>query len=360
MFKFLPRLKIRQRLFGWIPKRQKEISRDAELERLERFVVLRDAMAKPSLNARALLQSAARDIKEGVKTQSFTSTNALIAHMGALANKHALELDSALENHLLKSCSDTEELMKTNNIKDNTDFNEIHKDKGSDYAITSSISNENMVEDAQAAYRLLVFKLYCENLVNNSSNLNIPSSGQLARVKLARLIDASLQGTPTERLNQHLMIFSGAQATDGLNQEELQANFYTLLEPEIFATENLLYRLDYMTRKQKKALKKYASTYLLDVFELNVKSRCVFNWVHPNYDGLKAVEEETKLDASTLCRGVREFFPEAAVATATFLGDYTGTRRAHHEQAKDDKQTLRYGAIFFILTFVMDMVVGFK
>lgn len=69
---------------------------------------------------------------------------------------------------------------------------------------------------------------------------------------------------------------------DKVDQYQLQFSFYTLYEPEIQSSVQLLSNYTGTNKKLLKELPKFASTYLLDILELNTKSRSVFCWSGKN------------------------------------------------------------------------------
>jgi len=120
--------------------------------------------------------------------------------------------------------------------------------------------------------------MYCTRIVSdilkgNLVTLNWDSDS------IRRYIDAILLGSASERINEHMRMFSSSKVT----QHQLQANFYSILEPEVEAVVAFHNLITGSHPDHKKKLKKFANAYLLDVTELNMKSRCVFCWTGAHY-----------------------------------------------------------------------------
>jgi hypothetical protein len=59
---------------------------------------------------------------------------------------------------------------------------------------------------------------------------------------------------------------------------QLQLCFYTLYDPEVVACTDAFLHITNLNKRNYKTYKKYSKNYLLDVLELNIKSRCIFAW----------------------------------------------------------------------------------
>lgn len=166
-------------------------------------------------------------------------------------------------------------------------------------------------ENDSAHARLLLLKHYVIRMRKAIENGDLPVLG-VNNHDILNLCETILNGTSTERL--HGMYFANAVCVFGnftcvmtlliahismygttFTQAQLQACMYCLLEPEITSCIELLKDNlkssspsssdKVMLKPWNKALKHHAkllkkqnSDYLLDVLELNVKTRCVFAW----------------------------------------------------------------------------------
>ena len=95
------------------------------------------------------------------------------------------------------------------------------------------------------------------------------------------------------------------------NSEELQQCFNCLFIPEISAVQLTLRKQPIWTKIEDKKIEKFASSYLLDQFELGMKGRCVFNYIHPDYHGITPVDENARLNINELCESRQLYFQDA-------------------------------------------------
>ena len=170
-----------------------------------------------------------------------------------------------------------------------------------------------------------------------------------------------------------------------VTQHQLQENFYAVLEPEINALVSFNNLIKEAHPHHKKRLTKYAKTYLLDVAELNMKSRCVFCWTgliyitnilvflfnivnflsydylisltEPTYSGFSPLPDIHMLPRDDIIKGRRKYFPESDHVALTFMKDYIGERRLYYHNIVENRQTMRSGFIFFIVTCILDVIV---
>ena len=89
-------------------------------------------------------------------------------------------------------------------------------------------------------------------------------------------------------------------------------------------------------------------------------SRCIFNWSHPDYQGIKPVEEDSTLTIAVATKGRHEYYPESSSIASMFHKDYVGTRRLFHQTRKDNRQTMKNGFWFFMGTMILDVIVMTK
>jgi len=224
-------------------------------------------------------------------------------------------------------------------------------------ALSTFLSSEEEADRlrprALAGLRLLMFKKYCLAMESAAREGVVELVVPRRIALLNTVVDANLLGTAPERHVEHMRLFEGGTMT----QEGVQSCLYLTLEPEVEAATELLREQPQITKKVRKALDKYSKTYLLDIAEVNVKSRCIFNWSHPAYAGLKPVEEDSVLGVDVLAKGRQEFFPESNDVAAMFHKDYVGVRKLFWEKKRDNRSTLKKGAWFFMGTMVLDLIV---
>lgn len=99
------------------------------------------------------------------------------------------------------------------------------------------------------------------------------SAEALKAEKFKELIDITIRGTASERIEAQLKLFGPE-----LNQERLQECFYSLYEPEVHTCTKLFLRSPLVHPHHQKKMPKFAKAYLLDKHDLNMKLRCILGW----------------------------------------------------------------------------------
>ena len=135
----------------------------------------------------------------------------------------------------------------------------------------SEDSNE-FIFKYETGLRVRLLKNYLTSILKSIEEKDIDIT-YLTKSHLDRLVEAFLIGSGSERIVQHILLYG-----EKLNQIKLQECFYTLYEPEVITCESILTSFKSLEKKNIKSIPKFSKNYLLDVMELNIKSRCVFNW----------------------------------------------------------------------------------
>lgn len=121
----------------------------------------------------------------------------------------------------------------------------------------------------------------------------------------------------------------------------------------------------------RKLVPKYCKIYLLDRFELNMKSRCVFAWTganiwmyvsqvivlfnaDPKFDAFKPVDDKTFLAIEDLLKGSRLYFTEAEDFSSKFVKDFTADRRIYYANNKEFRETMNIGLAYTLATILAD------
>jgi hypothetical protein len=145
-------------------------------------------------------------------------------------------------------------------------------------AITPPSHNLINFRTRQLLMRLYLLKNYLKNVDSLLQNNELPKetfSEETSSDKYLKLIDVILLGTAAERIEAHLRLFPNPHT-----QEILQYAYYSLIESELqtaLQMQSKYYPILY--QKHLKIIKKIFPTYLLDVYELNTKLRCVLAWI---------------------------------------------------------------------------------
>lgn len=138
----------------------------------------------------------------------------------------------------------------------------------------------------------------------------------------------------------------------------LQSCFYTLLEPEIIVVSKAYLSVHQSNQKVykkfEKNISKFTNSYLLDTLDLNTKSRCVFAWSDPEFNGFKPIPDDRSLNKQFLLDGIDKYFKEAEDIGHKFISDLIGERRMYYEDNREFSSTIRYGVVFVICTCMID------
>ena len=137
---------------------------------------------------------------------------------------------------------------------------------------STSEDSDEIIFKYETGLRVRLLKNYLTIILKSIEEKDIDVT-HLTKFHLNRLVEAFLIGSGSERIVQHILLYG-----EKLNQIKLQECFYTLYEPEIMTCESVLTSFKSLDKKSIKSIPKFSKNYLLDVMELNIKSRCVFNW----------------------------------------------------------------------------------
>ena len=271
---------------------------------------------------------------------------------------------------------DTSNINNSNSPKSNVDPSSEEYMELQDFLCRSVDSRDSILV---TAYRLLLLKHYATHMSTllkngdikilndhqidhsiadgNSMNGNIcSSSGDKWGIdKSLLIIHSFLLGTGAERVHTHMRLFA-----NDFNSEELQQCFNCIFMPEILSAQLTLRKQPVWTKLEDKKIDKFASSYLLDQFELGMKGRCVFNYIHPDYHGITPVDENARLDVNQLCASRQLYFQDATTVSTAFVNDYMTIRREYWSNKKEKNDNLKYGALFFLATCVFDYLVMVK
>lgn len=225
---------------------------------------------------------------------------------------------------------------------------------------------------AQTVLRVALLRHYLLRLRKAVTEGDVPAARLQGDVALARLTDAVLLGTSSERLFEHLSLFSGSgQETFTLGK--LQDAFYTIFEPEVLVAMTIIAgpvellpehrkNLPVHTKKKRwwhrspKTPESLTTSYLLDKFELNVKSRCVFAWSDPEFRGF-TIEDNAKISLEAALEARAAYFESGLSVGHQMTSDFTADRRLLYHDRKELRESLRNGAVFVAIVTVLDMFI---
>jgi len=208
--------------------------------------------------------------------------------------------------------------------------------------------DDNKIHRQQAALRILNCELYLKNMLKLVINGDLDIS-RINENRLLQICDAFLLGKASDRILEHLTLYSSE-----FNQWQLQDSFYQIFEQEVQAVTNTFLLVRGLRKLHFKNLPKYSGSYLLDVLDLNMKSRCVFSWSDPNFTGLKPLPDDHIIPLDTLMISRRLYFNNSIEIGSMFAKDYLGSRRAAYTDKKDTRDTLRNGFYFLVVTCFLD------
>ncbi len=203
--------------------------------------------------------------------------------------------------------------------------------------------------DCEAALRLSLTQVYCQRLVVALEEGEIPVDNLHDEDKIIRLLDAFLLGSSDQRIEEHLRLYLPA-----LDQASLQNAFYVMYDPEVATVGSALKIVRGLHKDLAKQIPKFADSYLLDRLELNVKSRSVFCWSDPNFNGIKPLADDHVISIEDLVKSRAEYFEEGGEVGKQFMEALTGDRRVYYFEKKELRSTARKGALFWLGCVVLD------
>ena len=171
----------------------------------------------------------------------------------------------------------------------------------------------------------------------------------VSREWLMRLSDSFLLGTSSERLLEHYHLCGG-----NITQMKLQDSFYGIFEPEIQTVLSLFKLLISPNMKvrglqkiHKKALTKLGDSFLLDILELNTKSRMVFCWADVKYTGFQALPDEKIMPLAHLLVSRYKYFSESLEVGHLFARGYSRDLALLRATKRENDETFRYLVAFW-------------
>lgn len=213
--------------------------------------------------------------------------------------------------------------------------------------------------EAQTCLRLALLREYLSRLRRGVVDGDVRSERLVGprADKLLRLCDAVLLGSASERLLEHLVLFD--DEAGNFSQGSLQDAFYLLYEPEVQTVVSALMTVDdlHADHRKKKGVVKFASTYLLDRLELNVKSRCVLAWCDPNYKGFNALPDTVRASLPEILSSRAQYFEQGLAVGHTLIHDVMADRRLHFFDRGEMRESVRNGAVFIACVSVLDALI---
>lgn len=213
--------------------------------------------------------------------------------------------------------------------------------------------------ESQTCMRLALLRSYLARLRRGVADGDVKAERLVGprADKLLRLCDAVLLGSASERLLEHLLLFDDEMG--GFSQGSLQDALYLLYEPEVQTVLSALLAVDelHADLRKKKGVVKFASTYLLDRLELNVKSRCVLAWCDPSYKGFNALPDTTRASLPELLSSRAQYFEQGLAVGHAFVQDIMADRRLHYFDRGEMRESVRNGAVFIACVSVLDALI---
>ena len=204
--------------------------------------------------------------------------------------------------------------------------------------------------------RVLLYKNYISNLQKAIESGEF-SGINLNHGTLINLTEAIIRGSGDERLVLSLKLFA-ASGDMMMNPPLLQESLYSLYEPEVETCRNILLGLPGLHKDHIKKLPKFTKTYLLDVLELNSKSRCIFCWSDPNFEGFHMPPETETKSVNELLGSRRKYFGDMTRVAFKYVDAYRIDRDLFWTDKEEFDENMKYGGVFFILTCIADYYIG--
>jgi hypothetical protein len=70
------------------------------------------------------------------------------------------------------------------------------------------------------------------------------------------------------------------------------------------------------------------------------------------------VDDKTRLTVEQLVKGSHEFFPESSIMGRTYLSALRGVVSSYYDSKRENKELMKKGAVFFLVTCVLDYIVS--
>ena len=209
----------------------------------------------------------------------------------------------------------------------------------------------DVVQKQQTSLRLRMLLHYIHHIKQSVLEGDLPASAVRKDV-FERVVDAVLLGSSSERVQEHMQLFASKYG-----QAQLQDSFYTLYNAEVACVRELFVSQLGLTKQEIKRFNKFAKSYLLDSLELNVKSRCVYIWSDPLYTGMKPLPDDHLIPVDELVASRLKYFDEGNRIGTSMMNSYTGERRLVYSDKREFRENMRYGAVFFVATCLLDWLV---
>ena len=78
----------------------------------------------------------------------------------------------------------------------------------------------------------------------------------------------------------------------------------------------------------------------------------------PKYVGYQPLDDDQVVAAQDIFVGSHEYFPEATSAGKQFVDKYISDQQITYHNANEMTSNLKYGAVFFVVTCILDQVLG--
>jgi len=206
----------------------------------------------------------------------------------------------------------------------------------------------------EAALRASVLQLYLARLLAAAGDDSLPIMALHDEQVLAELVGTFLLAPGAHRLEAHLALYGPE-----LDQSQLQDAFYAFSDPEVGAVSSAMGVVHGLHKDHAKGLPKFASTYLLDVLELNVKSRCVFCWSDDAFSGIKPPDDDHRVPVGQLLAAREEYFDEGVDIGNTCASAYAAERRKHYHEKAETRAEAKKGLVFFLACCMVDTYVTY-
>lgn len=217
-------------------------------------------------------------------------------------------------------------------------------------ALLANTDQELIRPMAELELRKMLLKNYLIHI--RTSDIS-QSMALISDAKMIRLVDAFLRGTSSERLAEHLSLYSSP-----MTNATLQDGFYALFEPEVKLIGDYLQQTtQFSSKKHKKIMKKWLDTYLLDDLELNVKSRCVFVWVGDAWKEIRSLKDDDTEPTGDLLVSRRKYFEEGVGIAKGMCDSYLKKVRLTDYEAQEWRTNVIRGWGFFLGICALDLVV---
>lgn len=81
-----------------------------------------------------------------------------------------------------------------------------------------------------------------------------------------------------------------------------------------------------------------------------------FLYSDPKYVGYQPLDDDQVVAAKDVFVGNYEYFPESASVGKQFVNKYISDRQVKYHEANETTSNLKYGAVFFFVTCILDEI----